>query len=174
MIEPVVAGYVSPSTESLPSSSILESIFGDGFLWAVQTKRRSLERRHTRLRCEEKMHKIRNNLKMCVRCGHFHEYHTICGHCYEKVREETKAMQAAIDKEWNSHAVDKEVAVVYEGETNGDGDGDEFWHGKRIVEMKKPRPHWFVHNLRVKTFSPPSAKDSGVPSRPSSSIIERE
>lgn len=69
--------------------------------------------------------------------------------CYKKVIDETKAMQEAIQNELKLEPVENEVVVLYEGEK--DTKSDEFWKGKRIVEMKKPRPQWFSDNLLQKT-----------------------
>lgn len=44
---------------------------------------------------------------------------------------------------------DKDVVVLYEGEK--EKESNEFWNGKRIVEMEKPRPMWFSKNLLQKT-----------------------
>jgi len=33
---------------------------------------------------------------------------------------------------------------------------DEFWKGKRVVEMKKPRPAWFSKNLLQKSTQQPA------------------
>lgn len=61
-------------------------------------------------------------------------------------------MQEKIEQELGLNPVDQEVIVLYDGE-NGNG-SKEFWNGKRIVEMKKARPHWFSKNLMQKTTKP--------------------
>lgn len=58
-------------------------------------------------------------------------------------------MQEAIQDELKLEPVEQEVVVMYEGEK--DGKPDEFWKGKRIVEMQRPRPQWFTDNLLQKT-----------------------
>lgn len=65
-----------------------------------------------------------------------------------KVKEETEAMQEAIQNELKLDPVDKEIVVLYDGEKDKPS---EMWQGKRIVEMKKPRPLWFSKNLTEKT-----------------------
>lgn len=47
------------------------------------------------------------------------------GHCYEKVKIETKEMQQAIQKELGLSPVEKDVIVLYDGER--DEKTDEFW-----------------------------------------------
>lgn len=61
-------------------------------------------------------------------------------------------MQEKIQEELRLDPVDKEVVVLYDGE-NGE-QSKEFWNGKRIVEMKKPRPVWFSKNLMQKSTEP--------------------
>lgn len=58
-------------------------------------------------------------------------------------------MQEAIQNELKLEPVEQEVVVMYEGEK--DSKPDEFWKGKRIVEMQRPRPQWFSDNLLQKT-----------------------
>lgn len=48
--------------------------------------------------------------------------------------------------------VDKEVIVLYDGEK--EQKPVEFWNGKRIIEMEKPRPQWFSKNLLQKSTQP--------------------
>lgn len=48
--------------------------------------------------------------------------------------------------------VESEVVVLYDGEKVDQS--EEFWKGKRIVEMEKPRPNWFSKNLLQKTTQP--------------------
>lgn len=145
-------------------TSLLNEIFGNGFLWAVPAHRRSIERRLTRKLAKQKLMKPKRNLILCLVCGHHHESHTICGNCYEKVRKETEEMKAAIQKELNIDPVDKEIVVVYDDDKKGD-----FWEGKRIVEMKKQRPLWFQQNLQVRTMNPDPSKENSV--QPTKSII---
>lgn len=58
-------------------------------------------------------------------------------------------MQDAIQKELKLEPVEQEVVVMYDGEK--DSKPEEFWQGKRIVEMEKPRPQWFTDNLLQKS-----------------------
>lgn len=60
-------------------------------------------------------------------------------------------MQEAIQNELKLDPVDKEVIVLYDGEKDKPS---ELWNGKRIVEMKKPRPLWFSKNLTEKSTQP--------------------
>lgn len=82
--------------------------------------------------------------------------------CYKKVIEETKAMQEAIQNELQLEPVEKEVVVLYEGEKGGKP--EEFFEGKRIVEIKKPRPAWFSKNLLQGTTQRPADTKDVKPS----------
>lgn len=71
-------------------------------------------------------------------------------------------MQEAIQKELKLSPVENEVVVLYEGEK--DGKTDEFWEGKRVVEMEKPRPQWFSKNLLQQTTQQPATTSDVKPS----------
>lgn len=58
-------------------------------------------------------------------------------------------MQEKIQENLGLDPVDKEVIVLYEGE-KAEQSAEEL-KGKRIVEMKKPRPMWFTKNLLQKS-----------------------
>ncbi|GIY19855.1 39S ribosomal protein L32, mitochondrial [Caerostris darwini] len=153
---------ISETRSSKPrdAQSILNDIIGDGFLWGVPKRRRSLERRMTRRMGFGKMILPKRNLIVCDACGHFHPVHTVCGNCYEKVKSETKLMQDAVMKELKLDPIDKEVVVLYEN----DPKDSESFRGKRIVEMDKVRPSWFSKNLLT--------KDSGLAQRNNESVSE--
>ncbi|CAG9857866.1 unnamed protein product [Phyllotreta striolata] len=131
----------------------IESLIGDGFLWAVPKSRRSLEKRLKRKFGHPdyiwKLLKPKTDLKTCTVCGDDHEAGVLCPTCYKKVIEETRAMQEQIQNELKLEPVDKEVVVLYEGEKNEKP--EEYYEGKRIVEMAKPRPAWFSRNLLQET-----------------------
>lgn len=121
----------------------------------------------------------KTNLRVCNQCGHDHEVGVLCrklipqlikyqqivnanilpANCYKKVKEETEAMQEAIQAELKLDPVDKEVVVLYDGEK---GKSPEMWQGKRIVEMKRPRPLWFSKNLTEKSTQAPSVTATEV------------
>lgn len=71
-------------------------------------------------------------------------------------------MQEAIQAELKLEPVEKEVCVLYEGEK--DGKSEEFFEGKRIVEMKKSRPTWFSKNLLQGTTQKPAETKDVKPS----------
>nr|XP_023013646.1 39S ribosomal protein L32, mitochondrial [Leptinotarsa decemlineata] len=131
----------------------LKDVIGDGFLWAQPKSRRSLEKRmKRRYGHPDYIMKIltpRTDLRTCNVCGDDHEAGVLCPTCYKKVIDETKAMQDAIQNELKLEPVEKEVVVLYEGEK--DGEPEEFFEGKRIVEMKRERPSWFSKNLLQKS-----------------------
>lgn len=153
---PSLALDVCPSFERSDSDirtqpgSLLDGLF-DGFLWGACPKhRRSRERRATRQFGSTKIRAFmtpKRNIVECLDCGHWHEAHTICGNCYQKVKEETQAMQAKMDPEVRLYSTPRtEVVYVYKGEE----DSKNMFEGKYIVEMDKPRPEWFPKNLLTK------------------------
>ncbi|KYM97780.1 PREDICTED: 39S ribosomal protein L32, mitochondrial [Cyphomyrmex costatus] len=146
-------------------SSSLKEIFDNGFLWAVPTKRRSiaerLKRRFGIMKYVWKPPIAKTNLLSCVNCGYHYEAGRLCGHCYEKVKLETKEMQDAIQKELGLNPVEQNVIVLYDGEK--DSKTDKFWKNQRIVEMPKKRPSWFHHNLLEPTSQESSNKKDVKP-----------
>lgn len=87
-------------------------------------------------------------------------------HCYEKVKKETEEIQTKIQEELKLDPVEKDVVILYDGEKDDRVisihhvsnftslqlfQQPEIVNGKRIVEMKKPRPMWFSKNLIQKS-----------------------
>ncbi|CAG9832711.1 unnamed protein product [Diabrotica balteata] len=138
--------------QNLPKFSI-KDIIGEGFLWAVPKHRRSVEKRWKRKFGDPyyvlKILLPRKDLRTCNVCGDDHEAGVLCPTCYKKVIDETTAMQEQIQNELKLEPVEKEIVVLYEGEKNEKP--EEFFEGKRIVEMNKPRPQWFSKNLLQET-----------------------
>ena len=154
-----------PKLANRYGSRSLEEILKDGILWAVPKKRRTLERRlKRRFGVKEYVWKLpvaKTNLLMCTNCGHNYEAGRLCGHCYEKVKLETKEMQDAIKKELGLSPVEENVIVLYDGEK--DDKTHEFWKNQRVVEMPKKRPSWFHRNLLEPTTQEPSDKKDVKP-----------
>jgi len=78
-----VAVQVSAANKTVPDSSFsLEKLFRDGFLWAVPTKRRSVEKRLNRkFGYPEYVYKLllpKRNLLVCNTCGHHYEANHLC------------------------------------------------------------------------------------------------
>lgn len=134
----------------------LRDLIGDGMLWAVPKHRRTLEKRHKRKygspEYKLKILTPKIHLRSCATCGSDHEVGVLCPTCYQKVRKETELMQEKIQTELGLEPVDKDVVVLYDRER--DEQPAEFWEGKRIVEMEKPRPTWFSKNLLQKSTQP--------------------
>ncbi|XP_034179778.1 mitochondrial ribosomal protein L32 [Osmia lignaria lignaria] len=132
---------------NLPGQS-LKDILNDAFLWAVPTKRRTLQKRLCRRYgipgLVWKPH-VPKTILTCNKCGHHHDVGLLCGYCYEIVKKETKEMQKAIQDALGLEPVEKDVIVLYEGEK--EKLSDEFWQKQRIVELPKKRPEWFSQNL---------------------------
>ncbi|KAJ8870675.1 hypothetical protein PR048_029699 [Dryococelus australis] len=147
-------------------SGQLQNPWEDAILWAVPKSRRTIEKRMQRKFGHPdyvyKMLLPKNNLLVCNNCGHYHKAGVLCPHCYEKIREETEAIQKKIQEELGLTPVEQEVIVLYEGEAAAEP--SEFWKGKRVVEMAKPRPPWFSRNLLEKTTAAPSDSSDVKPS----------
>ncbi|XP_011875994.1 PREDICTED: 39S ribosomal protein L32, mitochondrial [Vollenhovia emeryi] len=143
----------------------LKDIIGNGIVWAVPKRRRSLERRLMRkfgvMKYNWKPSIAKTNILMCVNCGYHHEAGRLCGHCYEKVKLETQEMQDAIQEGLGLNPVEKDVIVLYEGERNSET--EKFWKNQRIVELPKKRPSWFHQNLLEPTTQEPSDKKDVKP-----------
>ncbi|KAH0952498.1 hypothetical protein HN011_001018 [Eciton burchellii] len=139
-------------------SQSLKEILKNGILWAVPKSRRTIEKRlKRRFGVPEyvwKPHVAKTNIIICVHCGHNYEAGHLCGHCYEKIKIETKEMQDAIQKELGLSPVEKDVIVLYDGER--DDKLDTYWKNQKIVEMPKKRPAWFNRNLLEPTTQEPS------------------
>lgn len=84
---------------------------------------------------------LQRNIEVCPQCGHLKQIHILCGHCYEKIRQETFAIKDQIRAmEGGPHrAPTVETTVLYEGEKPRDQD-----EGKRIIERNRKRPSWFT------------------------------
>ncbi|CAK1598900.1 unnamed protein product [Parnassius mnemosyne] len=146
-----------------PKKFSIKDIIGDGMLLAVPKFRRTIEKRWKRkFGSPEYVWKMlvpKTNIKVCQDCGHHHERGRLCGNCYNRVESETKEIQAKIQEKLGLNPIEKDVIVLYEGE-NVPEMPNEFWEGKRIIEMKKERPQWFSKNLLQKsTQQPSSSKD---------------
>lgn len=72
-------------------------------------------------------------------------------------------MQEKIQNELGLEPVNNEVVVLYQGEK--DDKPTEFFEGKRIVEMEKPRPSWFSKNLLQETTQQPATTSDVKPSQ---------
>ncbi|KAL6260089.1 39S ribosomal protein L32, mitochondrial [Pogonomyrmex barbatus] len=136
----------------------LKEIFENGILWAVPKQRRSYERRLKRrygiMEYVWKPPIAKTNILICPNCGHNYEANCLCGHCYERVKLETKKIQAAIQEELGLSPVEENVIILYDGEK--DSKSDEFWKNQRVIEMPKKRPSWFHQNLLQPTTQKPS------------------
>lgn len=166
----------SPMGEPSPSSKpfSIKDLIGDGIFWAVPRTRRTIEKRlKRRFGSPQGVLKIlvpKQTLRVCNQCGHDHEVGVLCrksfygllswkkfvplpfdvsAHCYQKVQDETKLIQEKIASDLGLNPDDKDVVVLYDGEKGSEP--SEFWNGKRIVEMHRPRPLWFSKNLLQKT-----------------------
>lgn len=103
--------------------------------------------------------KVKTNIVTCLECGSYHERGTICGKCYNRVREETRRLhETMFDKEGHfknsSGYPPSEVRFVYEGEENKTTTTEP--KQTTLVEVSGKRPDWFDSNLasKVSTTKP--------------------
>ncbi|XP_059610099.1 large ribosomal subunit protein bL32m [Phlebotomus argentipes] len=156
-----VAGVDNRLERSEQGSGLWESLkntLEDAIVWAVPKSRRTVEKRMMRKFGspeKPKLLQVKTHLKICITCGHHYEVGVLCPHCYNRVRKETKQMQEEIKQNLGLKPIEQDVIVLYEGEKL-QGATAEMWQGKRIVEMKRPRPAWFSKNLMEKTTQPPA------------------
>nr|CDJ92395.1 Ribosomal protein L32p domain containing protein [Haemonchus contortus] len=82
------------------------------------------------------------DLVTCPSCGSLHQSATICGKCYEKVRELTNEIKQKMMayNPYKGERQDKQVMVRFSNDELVD---DGVLNGKRIIEMEKERPTWF-------------------------------
>jgi len=137
--------------------SLIEDIMRNGLLLAVPKKRRTVEKRLIRRFGVEgyedtsRMIRPKHNVIVCDQCGHYHELHTICGHCYERVKEESNLILEQIKKSFvYSEPIEEEVRIRYKNESQSDDSGSEVKR-RRVVEMDRQRPEWFSDNLLSKS-----------------------
>ncbi|XP_046398190.1 39S ribosomal protein L32, mitochondrial [Ischnura elegans] len=154
--QPQVAVCGEPCFDRSPSSggtTIEDEFLQNGILWAVPKNRRTVEKRLKRKFGNPHYHlKLlvpRNDIRVCDHCGHCHEENVLCPNCYAKVKQETEAIQSSIQNSLGLSPVEKDVVVLYEGER--EQHPSDYWKGKRIVEMNRPRPAWFSRNLLQKS-----------------------
>lgn len=146
---------VSGSHHPVPSKQFtVKDFIGDGILWGVPKHRKTIEKRLQNRFGTPKMIPEKTHLGICNNCGNHYEIGVLCPTCYEKIRKETELMQDKIKEELKLTPVENEIVVLYDGEKGEKP--DEFWKGKRIVEMEKPRPKWFSKNLMQKSTQQPA------------------
>ncbi|KHN76492.1 putative 39S ribosomal protein L32, mitochondrial [Toxocara canis] len=108
-------------------------------VFGVPKFRTSKPKKQTRKFSYNKLYSLKTNLVTCQNCGEYHEVHTICGKCYEKVRKVTNEIKAKMMNynPYKGEKQDKEVHVRFAD------DSEEVIGDKRIIELESPRPTWF-------------------------------
>ncbi|XP_050540132.1 39S ribosomal protein L32, mitochondrial [Daktulosphaira vitifoliae] len=131
----------------------VNQMLNNSILLAVPKHRRTIEKRLKRkFGCINDFYKMllpRTDLLTCNHCGHTYQKRHLCPTCYNKVKLETSEMQEAIEKELGLEPIEQEVVVLYKGERAKQP--EEFWQGKRIIELKREKPSWFSKNLLQRT-----------------------
>ncbi|XP_025408450.1 39S ribosomal protein L32, mitochondrial [Sipha flava] len=153
---PPALSFANPVETLKPSSQHLidvQQLFKNSILWAVPKHRRTIEKRLGRkfgyITEFYKMLMPRTDLFTCNHCGHYYQRRHLCPNCYKRVKDETTEFQEVIEKELGLDPIEQEVVVLYKGEKTKKP--EEFWKGKRIVELKREKPVWFCRNLLQRT-----------------------
>lgn len=154
------------TSHTIPSKQFtVQDFIGDGFLWGVPKHRKTIEKRLKKRfgtpGLSNKMILEKTHLRVCNSCGNHYEVGVLCPTCYEQIRKETELMQEKIKEELKLSPVENEVVVLYDGEKGEKP--DEFWKGKRVVEMDKSRPKWFSKNLMQKSTQQPATTGTVKP-----------
>lgn len=148
------ASPVETLKPSIPALTTIERLFGDSIFWAVPKHRRTIEKRLKRkFGCIDDFYKMllpRTDLFTCNQCGHSYQRRHLCPNCYKRVKDETTEFQEVIEKELGLEPIEQEVVVLYKGERTKQP-VEEFWKGKRIIELKREKPSWFCRNLLQRT-----------------------
>ncbi|KAF0773306.1 39S ribosomal protein L32, mitochondrial [Aphis craccivora] len=148
------ASPVETLKPSIPALTTIERLFGDSIFWAVPKHRRTIEKRLKRkFGCIDDFYKMllpRTDLFTCNQCGHSYQRRHLCPNCYKRVKDETTELQEVIEKELGLEPIEQEVVVLYKGERTKQP-VEEFWKGKRIIELKREKPSWFCRNLLQRT-----------------------
>jgi len=153
---PPAISFANPVEPLRPASRLsinVQQLFGDSIFWAVPKHRRTIEKRLKRkFGCIKDFYKMlmpRTDLLTCNQCGHSYQKRHLCPNCYKRVKDETTAFQDAIQKELGLEPIEQDVIVLYQGEKTKQP--EEFWKGKRIIELKREKPSWFCRNLLQRT-----------------------
>lgn len=101
-LAPISCNGTLPSPVGL-GRTILDELL-DGKLWATP-KRRTPHRKiwarrygDDNWRFGTKLWKPNKNIVTCMECGSFHEYHTICRTCFEKISKKSKELVQEKDR----------------------------------------------------------------------------
>ena len=149
---PSSSGFALADIPSIPSSSSpssLQSWLPDMSILLTQKHRATIERRRQRRHSDLPMSLMikygtpRQDLHQCLECGTWHEKKTICGNCYDRIRQETQAMKDSYPNkdEFQYNQTTQEIVYVYKNDPPINDSN------KRIVEIPRERPSWFSKNL---------------------------
>ncbi|CAG2102021.1 unnamed protein product [Medioppia subpectinata] len=145
---------LSKRDDNIGNESLIEDIMRNGFVFATQKKRRTVERRLERRFGLDKypdtspIIRAKQNLIPCDRCGQYHEFHTICANCYKRVKEESNLIIEEMKKRLHySEPIEEEVTIRYKNDSKSEAE----MTGRRVVEMDRQRPEWFADNLLSKS-----------------------
>ncbi|KIH54303.1 ribosomal protein L32 [Ancylostoma duodenale] len=142
-IAPAVAmSGCEPNATNLGSSYGIQEMINDmRILLGVPKHRTPKPKKQTRKFSYTRLLRPTTDLVTCGTCGSFHQADTICGNCYEKVRELTNEIKQKMMayNPYKGERQDKEVFVRFPNDSVDDG----VLNGKRIIEMEKERPTWF-------------------------------
>lgn len=151
LFPPSSPGLALINGPSVPSpSSSPQSWLPDMSILLAQKHRATIERRRIRRHADLPMSLMikygtaRQDLHQCLECGTWHEKKTICGHCYDRIRQETETMKKSYpdQDEFHYNHPQQEIVYVYRNDPPLTDSTN-----KRIVEIPRERPSWFSKNL---------------------------
>lgn len=133
----------SQNTPSSTGYGISEMIEDMRILLGVPKRRTAKPKKQTRKFSFTRLLTPTENLVTCASCGSLHQTDTICGKCYEKVRELTNEIKRKMMayNPYKGERQDKQVVVRFSNDADVVEDG--VVNGKRIIELERERPTWF-------------------------------
>ena len=138
--------------QALPMPNKTEDQFSDSILWNTPKRRKTIERRtFAKYGSLEwgtvKYQRVNKKIRVDNNTAEFFELGKLAPKTYEKIMEETKAIQEKMKDSFQRQFTpqNKEIVVMYENEEKREED-----ENKIPVEMKKERPPFFSPNLMQK------------------------
>ncbi|CAJ0939736.1 unnamed protein product, partial [Mesorhabditis belari] len=142
-LAPTISPFDSPASSS-SSRSIGDLVREMSVLWGVPKTRTTKPVKATRKFSYTRIMAPITGIVTCPSCGSKHLEETICGTCYEKVREVTNSIKEKMMayNPYKGDRQDKEVFLRFSDDVK-DGEDEGVVKGKRVIELERPRPSWF-------------------------------
>ncbi|WKX99976.1 hypothetical protein Q1695_014671 [Nippostrongylus brasiliensis] len=132
----------SPTGPVQRGYGLTEMIEDMRILLGVPKRRTAKPKKQTRKFSYTRLLSPTNDLVTCGSCGSLHEKDTICGKCYEKVRELTNEIKRKM-MAYNPYKGERQDKQVFVRFSNDEVVEDGVLNGKRVIEMERERPTWF-------------------------------